>query len=397
MSTTQEHCEHEEACARLRARTEAVLSVWGDHVRNEIPTARELDAEILRNNLPKLLNEIADVLVESIGKDAYAYARIPTAIEHAEQRARIPGYTLDLVILEYHLLRKAVVQVLDQEAPLSRGVASVIHDGIDRAMQEASVHFVEAHQQVCREHEERQRRLKHEAATLRQVDRAKDDYLALLAHELRMPLSTIRNALYVLGQLELGDERAFRQINAAARQTANLCRITEDLLDISRIARGKLELRLERVDLCRLAAYAAESVRPLVESRGHELETRLSPVPLLVEVDPVRIEQVLTNLMTHAAKYTEPNGRICVTVAAEGKEARASVRDNGIGIPPEKLPHVFDPFNQLGLSSTHSQGGLGIGLALSQRLVKLHGGRIQAASEGAGTGSEFSVWLPLAP
>ncbi|HTE17921.1 MAG TPA: histidine kinase, partial [Armatimonadota bacterium] len=163
--------EHERAAARLREQLPEVMRRWEGHVRAAEPLARDLDQETLHNNLPEVLAQIADVLVTSIGQDAYAYARIPASKEHAEQRAGLEGYTLDLVVLEYHLLRRAIVEVMEQGEPLSREVSSVIHDGIDRAMQEAAVHLVEEHGRAGAAHEEARRKLIQQLLTAQEDER----------------------------------------------------------------------------------------------------------------------------------------------------------------------------------------------------------------------------------
>lgn len=169
----------------------------------------------------------------------------------------------------------------------------------------------------------------------------------------------------------------------------------DDLLDISRIAQGKFELRRETVDLCKVATNAVQTAEPRIDARSHTLAVALPGNPVCVEAEPIRLEQVIINLLGNAAKYTEPGGHILLRITQEQDVAVIRVRDTGIGIAPEKLPQVFDMFDQLGLNSLRSQGGLGIGLALAKRLVNLHGGRIEARSDGVGQGSEFIVYLPL--
>ena len=179
------------------------------------------------------------------------------------------------------------------------------------------------------------------------------------------------------------------------RQVQHLVRLVDDLLDVSRVMRGKIELRKEPLELATIIARAVETVQPLVDALGHELDVRLSSDSLLVDVDQVRMAQVVGNLLTNAAKYTEPEGRIWLTAEAEGEMAVLRVRDNGIGIASHMLPRVFDLFMQVDHSSTKAQGGLGIGLTLVRNLVEMHNGIVQARSDGLGHGSEFIVRLPL--
>jgi signal transduction histidine kinase len=217
----------------------------------------------------------------------------------------------------------------------------------------------------------------------------------MVAHELRSPLSAITNALYILENMQLPDARAERQLTTANRQTRQLARLVEDLMDISRLGRGKIELRCEPVALGRVVGEAAEAMRPLIEARGQEFTRHLPPENLLVNADAGRLDQILTNLLGNAVKYTEPGGRIWLTVEREGTEAVIRVRDTGVGIDPPLLPQIFDMFHQIEASEARSQGGLGIGLALVKHLVEAHGGTVTARSAGEGHGTEFVVRLPL--
>ena len=179
------------------------------------------------------------------------------------------------------------------------------------------------------------------------------------------------------------------------RQVQHLVRLVDDLLDVSRVMRGKIELRRERVELATIVARAVETVQPLVDAQGHELSVRMPSESLLLDADPVRLAQVVGNLLTNAAKYTEPGGRIWLTAERDGDMAVLRVRDNGIGIAPHMLPRIFELFVQVDHASTKAQGGLGIGLTLVKNLVEMHNGIVQARSEGLGKGCEFVVRLPL--
>jgi signal transduction histidine kinase/ActR/RegA family two-component response regulator len=237
---------------------------------------------------------------------------------------------------------------------------------------------------------------------LREADARKDEFLAVLAHEIRNPLASIRNSLRLMerpgpaadGRVVAFDAEAEREL--AERQVAHLARLVDDLMDISRITRGRIELRKEPVDLVGLLERAVETVHSAVDQRGHVLSVVLPTGPVPLEADPTRLEQIIGNLLNNAVKYTPPGGLITASVRSEGGEAILTVLDTGLGLSTEILPRVFDMFVQDGRHAGHAQGGLGIGLGLSRSLVELHGGRISARSDGPGLGSEFEVRLPLA-
>ena len=246
-----------------------------------------------------------------------------------------------------------------------------------------------------RERERLAEELQARADALAESDRRKDEFLAMLAHELRNPLGAISNASYLMEQLGPKDPQMVRSVSIVRRQVLHLVRLVDDLLDVSRITRGKVELRRERIDLREVARHAVEMTRPLVDQRSHELRVELPEEPLILEADATRLEQVLANLLRNAAKYTEPGGRIDLAVRRDGTAALVSVRDNGIGIAPDLLPRVFELFAQGEQSLDRSGAGLGIGLTLVRSLVEMHGGRVEARSDGAGKGAEFTVRLPL--
>jgi PAS domain S-box-containing protein len=242
------------------------------------------------------------------------------------------------------------------------------------------------------------RQIEHElrqlAADLSEGDRRKDEFLATLAHELRNPLAPIRNGLEVM-KLNAYDDRTERVRAIMERQVIQMVRLVDDLLDMSRISRGKIDLRREPVELSSIIEQAIETSRPLIDAAQHELTVRQPPQPIYLNADSVRIAQVISNLLTNASKYSEPNGHIWLTVEPQGSEVIVSVRDTGIGLSSEMLPQIFDLFTQADGAAVRSQGGLGIGLTLVKRLVEMHGGSVCAYSEGPGQGSEFTVRLPL--
>jgi PAS domain S-box-containing protein len=231
---------------------------------------------------------------------------------------------------------------------------------------------------------------------LREADRRKDEFLAMLGHELRNPLAPIRNAAQVLKLVapENAQQRWAREV--IERQAQHLTRLVDDLLDVSRITRGKITLSRERLDVATLLQRAVETSRPLIDERGHHLTVTLPPQPLEVEGDLTRLVQIVGNLLNNAAKYTDEGGHIRLSAAQEDGEVVIRVCDNGIGLSAELLPQVFDLFTQANRSLDRSQGGLGIGLTLVRQLAEMHGGTVEAKSDGAGQGSEFIVRLPAA-
>lgn len=229
------------------------------------------------------------------------------------------------------------------------------------------------------------------------ADQRKNEFLAMLAHELRNPMASIRNAVEVLRAPGLDDEKFKWARDVVDRQSQQLARLIDDLLDMSRITRGKIHLKTEPVDVAAVVHAAVETCSPLIESRKHALKVTLPNEPVRVHADFARLSQVLANLLDNAAKYTEPGGRIAVSVQQEDGEAVFRVRDSGIGIPEQMLASVFELFTQANHALDRAQGGLGIGLTLVRRLIEIHGGRVQAFSAGLGRGSEFVVRLPAMP
>ncbi|MFN8393015.1 MAG: CheR family methyltransferase [Bdellovibrionota bacterium] len=234
-------------------------------------------------------------------------------------------------------------------------------------------------------------------ATLLENDRRKDEFLAMLAHELRNPLAAIRNALDVKMRAALTDEAKQRWSNQVlSRQVAHLSHLVDDLLDLPRITSGKIQLRSEPLDFNSIARGAVSSVSAAFEERNHQLQVEIPNEPLPIVGDATRLEQVLVNLFSNAAKYTPEQGKIGFSVWSDDKNLYAEVEDNGVGIAPEQLQRIFEPFAQVESSLDRSHGGLGLGLTLVQLLLELHGGQISAFSEGVGTGSKFRLTLPLA-
>jgi signal transduction histidine kinase len=229
---------------------------------------------------------------------------------------------------------------------------------------------------------------------LREADRRKDEFIAIIAHELRTPLAPLANALQVLRVADADADRRATAYGMMERHVQQIARLVEDLLDLNRIARGTLSLRKEGVDLAAVLQRARELSQPAIDAGKHELALRLPPQPLCVQGDPARLAQVFANLLNNAARYTAAGGRIDVVAERQGGDAVIRVRDNGNGIPRDMLERIFEMFTQLSDGRASSQSGLGIGLTIVRRLVELHGGRIEARSDGPGRGSEFVVRLP---
>jgi signal transduction histidine kinase len=230
---------------------------------------------------------------------------------------------------------------------------------------------------------------------LKEADRHKDEFLAMLAHELRNPLAPIRNAVHLMKMKAVADPQLLLSRDIIERQLLQLSRLVDDLLDVSRITRGKINLTRQRVELRELVDRAVETVTPAIEGRGHSLEVDIPTRPLAIYGDPMRLTQALGNVLGNAAKYTDKGGRITLRARRRQRDIEISVRDNGIGIVPEVLPCIFDLFTQLDQRGSRPQGGLGIGLALVRQLVEMHGGTVTASSDGPDQGSEFIILLPL--
>jgi PAS domain S-box-containing protein len=251
--------------------------------------------------------------------------------------------------------------------------------------------------EIARDITERKRlsnELRQRNADLLESDRRKDEFLAMLSHELRNPLAPILNAVQLLRLQRDESEHQQRARTIIERQVGQLARLVDNLLEVSRISTGRIHLQRAQLDMRAIVECSVETVHPLIEQRRHALAVRLPPSPIWIDGDSTRLEQVVVNLLNNAAKYTDEGGHIWLDLQQEGNEAVLQVRDSGVGISPELLPHIFDLFTQAERSLARSQGGLGIGLCLVQRLVEMHGGKV-AASSALGQGSEFVVRLPV--
>lgn len=356
----------------------------------EVPAASTVDTEVLRDHLHILLEQVVIALSPRAPEDP-PY-RLTTSERHGGERALLESYSLGEVLQEYSILRRTVLEVLEEGRPMSLVERAIINDALEQALIGASTQYALVQRKVDQEHVEQARA---ETAALLQEDQHKNQFLAWLGHELRTPLSAISTSLYILNQLELQDNRANRQLATISRQTRFLSRLAEDLLDLSRISRATLELRPERVDLRVPVTDAAEASRPQLQERKHQFDCVLPETPLWVDGDRVRLVQVVTNLLNNAARYAPEGGLVRLSLEQEGKHAVVRVTDTGIGIEPSLLPRIFDPFVQVDSANPQAKQGVGIGLALVQRLVEMHGGTVTAHSAGLGQGAEFVIRLPL--
>jgi len=260
---------------------------------------------------------------------------------------------------------------------------------LNATLQSANAELERANRSLLSEVAERARA----EQALKEADRHKDEFLAMLAHELRNPLAPILNAVQLMRMKPIADPQLSWSRDVIERQLSHLTRLVDDLLDVARITRGRINLSQEPTELAVLIARAVETVQPLIQARGHEFTSEIPAATLRINADPLRLTQAFGNVLGNAAKYTERGGRISLTVCRQGTDVEIRVRDTGVGIPAEQLPRIFDLFTQV--RSDHSQSGLGIGLALVRRLLQMHGGTITAHSEGPGQGTEFLIRLPL--
>jgi PAS domain S-box-containing protein len=280
---------------------------------------------------------------------------------------------------------------------LANQTALIGKDGTERSIEDSAAPIRDATGKISGAvmvfHDVTQRRRAEKA--LKEADQRKDQFLAMLAHELRNPLVPIRNGLQILNLAGNNPVMAENARSIMDQALSQMVRLVDDLLDVSRITTGKLKLRKERVDLAAVTQSAVDTSRPLIDEQGHKLTVALPSAAILLDADPTRLAQVFSNLLNNAAKYSEQGGDITLSAETQGDEVIVRVADRGIGIPADHLPRIFQLFAQVEMASERSQGGLGIGLSLVKELVEMHGGSIEAHSEGRGRGSEFVVRLPM--
>lgn len=386
--------------------TDDLIRRWQERAVVEQPSASRMHHVALCDHLPDLLAAIARRLQ---AQDNAVTDAATLADRHGRQRWE-SGWSLIELVRDYQILRLVLLEFLEESLarPLTAREAIAVGLELDDAIMESVNAYMRHSEQAIREDAQRQadrdrlmrdaieEGLVREAEALKASDRRKNEFLALLGHELRNPLGAMANAV-ALTQVLPSHEADYQQASGVLqRQLRQMERLVDDLLDISRIARGVIELKRQSVDLVAAVRQAAEAVRLLAEQRGQRLELLLPDERYLVTADPSRLEQIITNLLVNAVKYTQAGGRIACSVESSQTSARLRVSDNGIGISPDLLPHIFDMFMRAEQAARRAEGGLGLGLTLVRNLVDMHGGSITASSRGVGQGSEFVVELPLA-
>lgn len=356
--------------------------------------ADEFALIILDIRMPEMTGIELAQLIKSRAKTAHVPIIFLTAFYNEDQHV-LEGYDVGAVDYLYKPVNAAILRSkVSVFVDLYRKTRAV--ELANRAFRQEVAERRIAEEQVREANESLERRIAERTEALLDADRRKDEFLATLAHELRNPLAPVRNAIQILRGCELPSPELRWARDILDRQTNLLVRLIDDLMDVSRITLGKIELRCELVDLSTVVHGAIESARSLIEKHGHHLDVVLPHNRILLKADVTRLSQVFLNLLNNAAKYTEPGGRIELVGQQEGSDVVVSVRDNGIGIGGDKLPSIFDLFSQVSDALHRAAGGLGIGLSLARRLVEMHGGRIDASSDGLGRGSLFVVRLPIA-
>jgi signal transduction histidine kinase/CheY-like chemotaxis protein len=381
---------HAEIGRLLQSHAQTFLDCWERRAAEEQPHAARVHESVLRDHLLRFLQTLGQDLAES--QNANGAPHCSCAAEHGEQRWDA-GWSLTEVVRDYQILRLVIVEQLELELQrsLRRRESQAIGLALDEAIAASIAVYVQHRDALSKRHEQE---LREQAAQLRAADRRKNQFLATLAHELRNPLAPILNTVEMLKLVEPADAHVRQANGVIERQVKQIVRLVDDLLDLTRVAEGKIELRRTTFDLAAAVTRAIQTVTPLFDAQNHQLSASLPTEPLRMEGDQDRIVQVLVNLLTNSGKYTEQGGRIHLTAAREEAEVVLRVRDNGVGIEEEMLGRVFDMFTQIDHSLPRSRGGLGIGLTLVRQLVELHNGRVSAHSEGPGKGSEFIVRLP---
>lgn len=370
----------------ITTEAEAILQEWENFAHTLKPAADNMTDKELRNHAALMLKIIAkdlrtgqsldEQIEKSHGDEPGEHNDAGHGIARQES-----NFTIEQVVSEYRALRSSVLRLWAQSLPLTcaTDIRDVIRfdEAIDQLLAASVFSFAAAKLKV--EETEKERR---------------SQFLAMLGHELRNPLSPISSAAAVLKQTKRDDPVVDKITNIIARQVSHMASLVDDLLDVSRVTRGMIEVKLEVIDLRQVIEHAVEQVSPQISARHQKLVVLTPPEPAVVQADKKRAVQIITNLLGNAAKYTPEGGRLQLNMTLHDEEVVISIKDNGVGMAPEFIPQAFDLFAQAARTPDRSQGGLGLGLALVKNLVELHGGQVACSSEGVGKGSQFTVRLP---
>ena len=370
----------------ITSEAEAILQEWENFAHTLKPAADNMTDKELRNHAALMLKIIAkdlrtaQSLDEQIEKSHGDEPGEHDDAGHGVARQE-SNFTIEQVVSEYRALRSSVLRLWAQSLPLTcaTDIRDVIRfdEAIDQLLAASVFSFAAAKFKI--EETEKERR---------------SQFLAMLGHELRNPLSPISSAAAALKQTKRDDPVVDKITSIIARQVSHMASLVDDLLDVSRVARGMIEVKLEVVDLRHVIDHAIEQVSPQISARRQTLIVLTPPEPAVVQADKKRVVQIITNLLGNAAKYTPEGGHLQLNMTLHDEEVMISIKDNGAGMVPEFIPQAFDLFAQAARTPDRSQGGLGLGLALVKNLVELHGGQVACSSEGLGKGSQFTVRLP---
>jgi signal transduction histidine kinase len=365
---------------------ESILQEWENFAQTLEPAAKDMTSKELRNHAAVLLRIIAkDISTVQTAKEQFDKSHGEQPGEHEDAGhglARLESkFTIEQLVSEYRALRSSVLRLWAKSAALKSptDVDDIIrfNEAIDQLLAASVFSFAKA---------------KREQDDVASVGRS--NFLAMLGHELRNPLAPISTAASVLKKTAEANPVIGKVSNILARQVAHMASLIDDLLDVSRVTRGLIELKLEVVDIREVIDFAVEQALPKINNRRHNLDVSTPSTPAIVQADKIRATQIFTNLLTNAAKYTSDGGHIHLKVTLGRDEVVISVEDDGVGMTPEFIPEAFNLFAQAERTPDRSQGGLGLGLALVKTLVELHGGQVACSSEGLGKGSQFTVRLP---
>ncbi|MBX9678537.1 MAG: HAMP domain-containing histidine kinase [Gemmataceae bacterium] len=379
--------------ALIRRDGPRIIELWAQRSLREQPRAKAVHRETLRNDLPAFLDQLGRSLMEEGNENASP--QCASAHGHGKQRWHA-GWSLPELITDYQLLRIVIIESLEEALGRHLETREVL--AVNVSIDDAIAAAVQAHvDENSERNQQADDELRRQTEALKDAHRRKDMFLAMLGHELRNPLAPLRNAVHLLA-LKPDDRSTVDWVRGVLdRQVSSMTRLVDELLDASRIGSGKIVLNRGQVDLVKITRDTIEDRRQTVAENKLDLHLELPHGPLWIDGDPVRLTQVVGNLLQNAVKFTDAGGRITVRLVEEPEDRYATliVSDTGIGMESEVLRHIFDPFMQSERSAGRSRGGLGLGLPLVKGLVELHGGSITATSMGLGLGSQFRIRLPL--